>query len=85
MHCLKIDQLLIRDIENNSHDLAIAKAVVALGHSLDLHVIAEGVETEQQKLLLQQTQCDAFQGYYYAKPMPEQEFIAYLQQQTKSA
>jgi diguanylate cyclase (GGDEF)-like protein/PAS domain S-box-containing protein len=76
--CLKIDQLLIRDIVESDNDLAIARAVVALGHSLGLSVIAEGVETEAQQKLLLQSNCDTFQGYYFAKPMPEQQFIEFL-------
>ncbi len=66
---LKIDQLLIRDIEEDAHDFNIAKAIVGIGHTLGLKVVAEGVETEQQLGMLKSIGCDYAQGYYFSKPV----------------
>lgn len=70
---LKIDQLLIRDIENDANDFAIAEAIVGIGHVLNMKVIAEGVETETQMKMLQEVGCDYFQGYYFSKPVEPDE------------
>ncbi|MFY8043274.1 MAG: putative bifunctional diguanylate cyclase/phosphodiesterase, partial [Rhodoferax sp.] len=66
---LKIDQSFVRDLLSDSSDAVIAKTVVALGHSLGLTVIAEGVETAEQHDILIRMGCDAFQGYYYGRPV----------------
>ena len=67
---LKIDQAFVRDVLNDPSDAVIARTVVALGHSLGLTVIAEGVETAEQARFLSEIGCDAFQGYYYGRPGP---------------
>ena len=67
---LKIDQSFVRDVLNDASDAVIARTVVALGHSLGLTVIAEGVETAEQAQFLSGIGCDAFQGYYYGRPGP---------------
>ena len=67
---LKIDQSFVRDVLNDASDAVIARTVVALGHSLGLTVIAEGVETAEQAQFLSEIGCDAFQGYYYGRPGP---------------
>ncbi len=71
---LKIDQSFVRDIPANADDAAIAQAVVTLGHTMDLRVIAEGVETAEQLAFLRRNQCDEMQGYLFGKPMPAHEF-----------
>jgi diguanylate cyclase (GGDEF)-like protein/PAS domain S-box-containing protein len=66
---IKIDQSFVRDLEKASDDAAIVEAVIGLGKSLNLHVTAEGVETEGQVQRLREMGCHAAQGYFYAKPI----------------
>jgi EAL domain-containing protein (putative c-di-GMP-specific phosphodiesterase class I) len=70
---LKVDKSFI-DLMSNGPDAAIVAAVISMGHSLGLKVIAEGVETEEQRRLLAEFECDQIQGYLYGKPMPADEF-----------
>ena len=75
---LKIDQGFIRDIPHRSDDMAISRAIIAMGRSLDLQVLAEGVETAEQLAFLRSNGCDYFQGYLCSKPLPPAEFAALL-------
>ncbi len=77
---LKIDRTFIRDIPEDSNDQAISRAIIALSSSLDLEVIAEGVENDAQKQFLRENGCLMAQGFYYSKPLPEQEFLKYLEE-----
>lgn len=70
---LKIDQSFVRDLLTDPNDAVIARAIVALGHSLGIKVIAEGVETGEQHKALESMGCDAFQGYYFARPVAAQD------------
>lgn len=70
---LKIDQEFVKDLPFDEEDVGIAKAVIALSQSLNLRVIAEGVETQEQKNFLVEHGCSNIQGYFYAKPVPAQE------------
>lgn len=72
---LKIDQSFTRDILDDHNDEAIASIIISLGHTLDLNVIAEGVETEAQYKLLKSYDCQWFQGYFFGKPVKADEFI----------
>jgi EAL domain-containing protein (putative c-di-GMP-specific phosphodiesterase class I) len=75
---LKIDQSFVRDILIDPHDAAIAKTIIALGQSLGLAVIAEGVEQEGQHAFLLQHGCTAYQGYLFYRPMPIAQLDAIL-------
>lgn len=75
---LKIDQSFIGDLADNHEDAAIVTAIVALGHSLGLRVIAEGVETYEQLHCLREMQCDEVQGYLFSKPVPAEEMTQLL-------
>jgi EAL domain-containing protein (putative c-di-GMP-specific phosphodiesterase class I) len=75
---LKLDRSFVKDIETDANDAAICTATIALGHSLGLELVAEGVETEEQRAFLARLGCDMLQGYLYSKPMPFEETIAYL-------
>ena len=67
---IKIDRTFIGDLEHNRHSMAIVRAVIGLGHSLDVPILAEGVETELQHAFLVQEGCDAMQGYLTGRPLP---------------
>jgi EAL domain-containing protein (putative c-di-GMP-specific phosphodiesterase class I) len=74
IHTVKIDASFVRDILIDKEDSAIVQAVIAMSHSLDLKVIAEGVETWEQYELLRVLGCDAIQGYLVGRPMPAHDF-----------
>lgn len=71
---LKIDRSFINGILTESRNLAIVKAIIAMAHSLDLHVIAEGVETNEQLTTIQELNCTEYQGYLFSKPITAKEF-----------
>jgi diguanylate cyclase (GGDEF)-like protein/PAS domain S-box-containing protein len=75
---LKIDQCFIRDLTINPSDAAIVRAIVSLGHSLGLEIVAEGVESAEQLALLRTEGCDEVQGFYFAAPMPSEELVAFF-------
>lgn len=77
---LKIDQSFVKDVVTSEEDGAIVKAIIALAKSLNLNIIAEGVEEECQKQFLQTNHCDNFQGYLFAKPLPPQKMTETLQE-----
>ncbi|MDD5214827.1 MAG: EAL domain-containing protein, partial [Methylococcales bacterium] len=74
---LKIDRSFVKDLETEESDVAIAEAIVVMAHRLGLKIVAEGVETQGQRDLLETAGCEYIQGYFYAKPMPKGEFLAF--------
>jgi EAL domain-containing protein (putative c-di-GMP-specific phosphodiesterase class I) len=78
---LKIERSFIRDIVSNIPDQKLVNAAIAMAHSLGMQVIAEGVETEQQLVLLAVQGCDQAQGYLFSKPVPPAEITTILAQQ----
>ncbi len=76
---LKVDQSFVRNMTDNSNDASIAKSVILLGQSLNLTVIAEGVETKDQLAMLEQYGCDEVQGYLFSKPVPKENLELFLQ------
>ena len=82
---LKIDQGFIRDIPQSEDDMAISAAIIAMGHSMGLSVLAEGVETEGQLAFLRERGCDSYQGYLCSRPVPADEFVALLRAQAEPA
>ncbi|MES9938586.1 MAG: EAL domain-containing protein, partial [Sedimenticola sp.] len=82
VHKLKIDRSFIMDLPNDINDASITRAVLALGKSLQLKVLAEGVETEEQLLFLRDHGCEEVQGYYFSTPVPADELEQLLNKQS---
>ncbi len=82
---IKIDQSFVRDLKENSPDLGIIEAVVALGRNFNLNVIAEGVEKEYQLNILKKIGCHLIQGYLFSKPLPLEEATKFLEMNHKSS
>ena len=78
---LKIDRSFIHNLETDKNNIALSEAIIMMAHKLGLKVIAEGVETVQQKHMLIEAGCDYAQGYLFSKPVPADEFEALLQNQ----
>jgi diguanylate cyclase (GGDEF)-like protein/PAS domain S-box-containing protein len=81
---LKIDKSFVSELADNPDDQAIALAVISLGHKLNLRVIAEGVETEQQRRFLRENDCDEMQGYLFSRPLPPAEVATLLRAQAQA-
>ncbi len=75
---LKIDQSFIRNIHEDQDDASITDAVIRLGHSLGLTVVAEGVETEKHVTILKEKGCDIFQGFHFCRPIAYNDFVKFL-------
>ena len=76
---LKIDMSFIRKIGENPKTKSIVHSIIGMAHEIGIKTVAEGVETEEQVSFLRQSGCDYIQGYYYSKPLPEEEFVGVLE------
>jgi len=82
---LKVDRSFIRDIPQDSEDKAITQAIITMGRSLDLTVVAEGVETLEQQTFLRDHDCDELQGFFFSKPIPSEQFAELLRQRVEAS
>jgi len=80
---IKIDRSFIRDVTSVSEDKALTEAIITMGRSLSLTVVAQGVETKEQADFLRDNACDEFQGFYFNKPVPADQFKVLLQAQAR--
>lgn len=78
LDAIKIDRSFIKDIVNNQDDATISTAIIAMAHSLNLRVVAEGIETEEQLHLLFSKGCNEGQGYLFSRPLPRNEIAKFL-------
>jgi EAL domain-containing protein (putative c-di-GMP-specific phosphodiesterase class I) len=81
---LKVDRSFIRDLPQDPEDRAITEAIIAMGKSLKLTVVAEGVETLEQQTFLHDHACDEMQGYFFSKPIPSDQFAELLRRRIQS-
>ena len=81
---LKVDRSFIREVTRDAGDRAITEAIIAMGKTLSLTIVAEGVETPEQKAFLRERACDEMQGYYFSTPVRPDEFAALLRKQDSS-
>jgi len=79
LDAIKVDRSFIKDLMAHREDAAITEAIIAMGKSLKLKVVAEGVETKDQLSFLRKHDCDEMQGYYFSKPVTQNEFTQILQ------
>lgn len=79
VNAIKIDQSFVRQIDCNPDERTIVSAVISMGKSLKLRVVAEGVENHAQVVFLQAQQCDEAQGYYFSRPVPPEQFARLLE------
>jgi EAL domain-containing protein (putative c-di-GMP-specific phosphodiesterase class I) len=76
---LKIDKSFTRGLKPDSTELALSEAIIVMAHKLGIRVIAEGIETAEQRDLLVEAGCDFGQGYLFSRPVPREEFEVFLQ------
>jgi len=77
---LKVDRSFIRNLPHDSDDKAIIEAIIAMGKTLSLNIVAEGVETLEQDHFLREKICDELQGFYFSKPVAPDQFADLLRQ-----
>jgi EAL domain-containing protein (putative c-di-GMP-specific phosphodiesterase class I) len=75
---LKIDQSFVRDVPGDTGDVAVVVAIISMGHSLGIRVVAEGIETEEQLTFLVANHCDRGQGFYIGRPMAFDDLLTWL-------
>jgi EAL domain-containing protein (putative c-di-GMP-specific phosphodiesterase class I) len=79
INTIKVDRSFVRDLPGGADDKSIINAIIAMGRTLSMTVIAEGVETKEQADYLREQACDEFQGFYFKKPMPADQLTRLLQ------
>lgn len=77
--CVKIDRSFVKDIPDDTHDMALTRGIIALAHSLNMKVIAEGVENAAQAIFLRESQCDEIQGYVISKPLTDAQALEFVE------
>ncbi len=82
VHKLKVDRSFVKNLTTDPDDAAITEAVIKLGHSLNLKVIAEGIESEEQLAYLRSMGCEEFQGYHFCRPLPADDFARWVTAQS---
>jgi EAL domain-containing protein (putative c-di-GMP-specific phosphodiesterase class I) len=82
---LKIDRTFVMDMQDNRDNLSIVQAIVQLGRSLGLRITAEGVENEEQAMLLRSMACGSLQGYFFSRPIPAADIGAFLRDTSRAA
>lgn len=82
---VKIDKSFVQELGQSADAEHIIRAIISLAHSLQISVVAEGVETEGQLEFLRQQHCDEIQGYYFARPMPWQDLVEFMNRRNQSA
>lgn len=80
---LKIDQSFVRDMTNDSEDAALVAAIIAMGHSLNIAVVAEGIETTEQLAFLTANDCDMAQGFFIGRPLSFDELLQWFANETR--
>jgi len=81
LDAIKIDQSFVGQITTVPDETVIVRAIISMGRSLNLRVIAEGVETQEQLDFLKAHRCDEAQGYFFSRPVPPQELVKFLETQ----
>lgn len=81
LNTLKIDRSFMQDVPTDDDAKSIVKSIIALAHTLNLSVIAEGIESEEQLSILHENNCDFAQGFYYSKPLSADQFEEYYLKQ----
>ena len=76
---LKIDRSFVKDIDINSDDRNIVQTIIAMGHSMKLGIVAEGIEKIEHLDFLRENACDEVQGYFISRPVPAEDFLEFLQ------
>jgi len=72
---LKVDRAFVTDLPDSHDATVVVRAIVGMAKQLDLHIVAEGIETEQQMRFLHELGCHTGQGYFFSKPLPREEFL----------
>ena len=81
IHSIKIDRSFVKDMMNHSEDASIVKTIISMAHSLNMRVIAEGVETNEQMAFLDKHECDEIQGFLISRPLSAHDFTGFVEKE----